>query len=168
MNRDQRVDPTTVFATLGRCPFFDGLDVTGLQTLSQLVETRTYAAGEVLYEAGDEGAALTILAEGEVEHYVILDDEVRVVGKVTPVTAFGELSLLLPGPRMLGARAVQATTVHELTEGTLSMLSASDPRLALDLLKNLRSHSAAFLTPVRGILAKLFVQAIESAMNNRR
>jgi len=75
---------------------------------------RTFAAGEVLFCAGDEGRTAFFLESGEVE--IVLPDAQTesVIDVLTPGQIFGETASILGDPRSATARAKTEVTVLEL------------------------------------------------------
>lgn len=155
------MDVRLIAGTLRRCPLFERFDVPSLGKLAQLVECRHFQSGQILFRALDEGASLFVLSSGQVEFFIENQTQLRVVGGCGPVRSFGELSLLLPGPRMIGARAVDEASLFEMSSGLLKMLELSDPSLALELIAAVRERAAAGLSTQRHLFHALFVRALE-------
>ena len=74
-------------------------------------ETRTFAAGEVLFEQGSEAAGLFLVASGRVEVRRREDDDSDdlVVGSIEPGSCVGEISLVLRRPTSATVIAVEPT-----------------------------------------------------------
>lgn len=81
---------------------FEHQRVDDLVAIASIVEERSFAAGEVIYRAGDPSDALYIIMEGEVE--LTLDG--KHVMTNTPGESFGQLSMLDRKPRPTTATAV--------------------------------------------------------------
>lgn len=154
-------DTRQIAGTLRRCTLLKDLDVTELTTLAQLVEVRTFDPRQQLYAPAEAGNSLFVIAQGKVEFFVNLEDRARVIGVRAAVDSFGELGLLLPGARMVGARTEQEAVLYELTHGQLAMLERSDPRLAVKILSAVRERAAGALGEVRPMIGALFAETLK-------
>ncbi len=161
--RRNEMDVRMVAGTLRRCPLFERLENNDLGKLAQIVEAHVFDPRDLVFRPGEVGGSLFILALGHIEFFTLIDGRERALAMLGPVASFGELSLLLPGPRMIGARAKEEATVYELTHGLLKMLETSDPELALKLIDALRSTAAKTFAPMRSLLEQLFIGAVREA-----
>src|ERR1700751_2694705 len=73
------------------------------------------AAGEVLFEHGDEGNCAYIVESGAIEILRSADGLERVVARLGPGEIFGEMALFGEHTRSAGARAAEATVLTRLT-----------------------------------------------------
>lgn len=64
--RDFMEEEKKMLDALGNCEFFEGLDPTALEAIRSLCELRYYDRGESLFQQGDFGEHLYIIAEGRV------------------------------------------------------------------------------------------------------
>lgn len=159
----RKLNSKQIAGTLRRCVQLGELDAQELTTLAQMVEVRAFDPGEAVYEPDDDGGSMFVVSSGKVEFYVPLDERRRVIGLIGPVNSFGELGLLLPGARMLGARAIDEVTAFELTAGSLKMLETSDPSLALKIIAALRARGVEVLAELRPLITSLFVETLKRA-----
>lgn len=85
-------------ATLENIPLFSFLNAEELREIQPLFEEQTYSKGETICEAGEEGETFYIVLSGELE---VLGGEHhdQVVNRLGPGDFFGELALVLGGPR---------------------------------------------------------------------
>jgi CRP/FNR family cyclic AMP-dependent transcriptional regulator len=103
--------------------------------------TRTVAAGEAIFSAGDTGDEMYGIVEGEVE----LRTERGVIAKLGPDDVFGEMAIVDGSPRMASAVAISDATlavidrrqflflVHETPMFALQVMAAMAERLRLEL-----------------------------------
>ena len=103
------VVPIDVLNTLRACRLLELLPAPALETLARAAVRETFTAGEVLFEAGDEGNRFYVIVTGEV--LVTSDDET--IAERGPGEGFGELALLYPVGRT--ATVTARTDVELLT-----------------------------------------------------
>ena len=117
---------------------FEGLDESDTTELASSLVERRVSAGQVVFEAGDAGATMYIVAEGIVNVYLPGDSATRVsladlgVGKV-----FGEVALFDDMPRSASVSAVQDTLLLELERQHLTAYLQRRPKAALAILRTL-------------------------------
>ena len=99
-------------------------------------ETRTLAAGEVVFAAGDEGHQMFGVVSGSIE----LRDGDAVVGVLGPEDTFGELAIISKGPRTLTAVAVEDSVVAAIDERTFVFLVHETPTFALQVMRSLAAR----------------------------
>jgi CRP-like cAMP-binding protein len=112
---------------------------------------REYAAGEVIYEAGDDSRVLYVIQAGQVELVREGADGPRSVARHGPGEFFGEMGVLAGRPRSLRAVAASATRVLELDRATFESMCVERPEIALRMIRRL----AARLTDLEQRLAAL-------------
>ncbi|MDD2743136.1 MAG: cyclic nucleotide-binding domain-containing protein [Rhodocyclaceae bacterium] len=110
-----------------------------LKIVEAFVHDRQFLAGEVVFDAGEEGQALYIIVSGAVE--VCLPDQYE-----TPVAAlksgdfFGELGLLDDVPRSAQIRASERSELAVLFRGDFERLMASHAQIASKIALQLARH----------------------------
>ncbi len=148
---------------LASARLFEDLPRPALERLAERTQHRHFDAGEGVFNEGDPGAALYIVAEGEVR----IDIASPAGEKVTlvflgPGEAFGELALLDNAPRSADAVATEATTLLSLYRKDFFSILEGEPEAARALVgtlagyvrsTNQRLADAAFLD-VPGRMAK--------------
>lgn len=98
---------------------------------------RTVQAGEIVFDLGDPGETLFIVEEGVVELTRPGLDSMRVVMRVKPGEFFGELSVVLGGPRTVRASALTDVSMLELDADTLELMCMERPEIAIRMLRRL-------------------------------
>jgi len=99
-------------------------------------ETRTYAAGEVIFAQGDESSQMFGVVSGAVE--LRKDDEpVSVVG---PGATFGEMGIISKAPRSLAAVASEQSEIAVIDERTFLFLVQETPMFALQVMQSLAAR----------------------------
>jgi len=124
------------FADLKAVPFFQELSEDELKKLAQVMEERTFKKGEIIFNEGEEGKALYLLAEGEVEVVKTMKGwykETLAVFKKGRL--FGELSFLSGRNHSALARATHDVKVYVLTKNQYDRLEKNDPVITQKIMK---------------------------------
>ncbi len=104
-----RPKPTPHESLLRGIPLFADLTRAELLAVEEILHERSYLAGEIVFEEGDEGLGMYLVVSGRVE---ILRSGAGGRGRlaeVGPGEFFGELALLDDAPRSASARAMEST-----------------------------------------------------------
>jgi len=135
------MDNEQIKAVLSRSKFFESLDSQDIDKICPLCKPRSYQTGEYLFQQGDFGENLFIIAEGQafLERTVDLDTR---RGRVT-IDTFGKgrllgcWSTLLGEPHTLMSSAVcaQPTRVLAIRGPDLRNLMLSDEHLGFRLME---------------------------------
>jgi CRP/FNR family cyclic AMP-dependent transcriptional regulator len=109
---------------LSESPLFDNLLPTELSMLADLFTERAFEAGQIVFEEGDVGEALYVIADGKVE---VLRDSAsqkrQVFATLEARNFFGEMSLLDKESRSATVRAAVPTRVLMLTHANLHIFA---------------------------------------------
>jgi CRP-like cAMP-binding protein len=107
------------FEVLQRSPLFAMLSPSELELAAEMSRPRKLSAGEVVFEEGELGDSLFVIAQGEVE-VVRKNDrgEPRVLLVLGPPEFFGEMSLI--------DKEVRSATVRAKTDCMLLQLTAEN------------------------------------------
>jgi CRP-like cAMP-binding protein len=125
-----------LIATLNKLPLFSALPEEAVVELAGYFEPQVLAEGEVLFQRGDPGDALYIVAGGALQ-IILTDDEgrARILNEVGPGAALGEMTLITREPRTAGV--VAAAPAEVLRLGRETFLQVVD-RLAPQVMNRLR------------------------------
>jgi F420-non-reducing hydrogenase small subunit len=93
--------------------------------------------GEVIFRQGDQGHALYVIVEGEVEISQGEDIEKHVLASLGPGDFFGEMSLITSLPRSADAAAVRRSLILPIKKDDFLTRIKSEPELALYILQGL-------------------------------
>ncbi len=116
-------------------PLFSALDADECALLAEAMDTRSLAAGAVLFRTGDPGQAMYVVAKGTMEIFITdLAGQKIVLAECGPGEVFGELAMLDAGPRTASAVALEDTELLELDRDDLLLLVSKKPQSALHLL----------------------------------
>jgi len=114
---------------------FQLLDDDELAELTSHVDEPSFAAGQLIFAAGDAGGAMHVVLSGRVEVFVLDDDQRRVsLHQAGPGEIFGELSLFDGEPRSASVVALEPTRTFQIDRADLERLFARKPQAALDVL----------------------------------
>ncbi|MDD2772777.1 MAG: cyclic nucleotide-binding domain-containing protein [Elusimicrobiales bacterium] len=134
---------------LTRLPLFQGLRKNDFTYLLQTLDERVYLKGETLFEEGDIGRALFIVAAGNVQ-LLRKNAEGRgeAIAEVRPGEIFGEMALLEEMPRTAGAVAAEKTKVYLFYKNKLEHLLYNHPRIGVVIIHYLARTLSARLRAV--------------------
>lgn len=157
----------SVAEALARAPLFQGLPQKTLDDLASAVQHRHFNDGDTVFEAGDEGVCVYVVAAGEVRIQLErpTDGQVMVLALRGPGEAFGELALVDGGKRSATAVAIDDDTdllyvgrkdfmrllreQPEAVDGVLkvlgTMLRESNERMKTRVLKDVHAQMAQAL-----------------------
>lgn len=123
---------------LAELPIFEGMGRRRLKTVSRLLHTRSYAAGETVFNETEPGAGLYIIIEGRITVTKDLSGaEPMVLAEFVSGNFFGELALIDEIPRTATATALESSTLLAFPKPDLDRLIDRQPQTAVIILKNL-------------------------------
>ncbi|WP_158277303.1 ATP-binding protein [Opitutus sp. ER46] len=107
-----------------------------LEALHRAGEPREFAAGQVIFTAGDPGDGVYVVDSGQVQIVApFAGSEPRVLATISAGDFFGEMAILDDAPRSATARAETATRATFVSRAELLNLLDRQPRLALNLIR---------------------------------
>ena len=112
-----------------------------LKIVDAFVHDRQYLAGEVIFDAGEEGQALYVIVTGTVAICLPGKHETP-VAELGSGEFFGELGLLDNWPRSAQVRAVDASELAVLFRGDFERLMESHAQIASKIAMQLARHLA--------------------------
>ena len=136
-----RISSEECIALLGRVPLFAGTDDHLLGAVEDLAAEVTVAESDVLFEKGDVGDCMYIVASGRLR----LEDGHRTLDYLGEHDVFGEMAVLAPAPRVATVRAVEDSVLLRLDQMRLHQLMQVRSEVALGLIRILsgRLHVCA-------------------------
>ncbi|AGL02250.1 SLC13 family permease [Desulfoscipio gibsoniae] len=134
-------------------PLFSGLDRMNLAKLVPVVEEVHYKTGDILFQQGEFGDSLYILARGKVKVFLEEGSQTRELAVLGERECFGEMSLLTGEPRSAGIQAVTDVVVLRLSKDNFD-----------ELLRNQNSLAVQFA----GILARRLAQVNKEQANKKK
>ena len=115
---------------LAKCHLLRHLPPEGIEGILPYIRKHRLKAGEILFNTGDPGDALYIVAKGEVEVLADSSANARSMARLGEGTAFGEMALISGGARTATIRAVGTTELVEISKDDFQHLIEQDPQLA--------------------------------------
>jgi CRP-like cAMP-binding protein len=137
---------------------------------------RTLASGEVVFDEGEAGDHFYVIQSGEIELVREIPSGERVVARLGAGDFFGELGVVLGGPRTARAVAVDTARVIALDRETLESMCMEQPEIAIRMIRVLVSRLIEaerrlaaldmddLLQPVVGVLLRHAEPATEDGM----
>ncbi len=124
---------------LRRVPIFESLLPEDLERVAEVAVEQTFAAGELLFAAGDPSQDLLLVLDGDVD---LVAEGQPLVERLGPGNHIGELAALCGQPRTTDARASGRVRVLSIEAGVLNRLLDDRP----DVMRQMLSDLAARLT----------------------
>jgi CRP-like cAMP-binding protein len=121
-------DPTPTLST----GLFKGLASEDADGILQAGERLSFPAGQAIFEAGDAGDAMFVIASGQAR--------VDVGGRfhiMKPGDFFGEMALLAPGPRMATVKAEADVEAIKIGAEEFQAFLLAHPAVGLSMMKQL-------------------------------
>jgi CRP-like cAMP-binding protein len=121
--------------------FFADMSEYDLQQIAEITEEKNYAKGEVIVEERTSAERFFIIHSGKIEITKQFEDgEEFVLAVHSNGDFFGEMALLDEGPRSATARALEPTTVLEITRPNFETLLYKAPVVAYHIIRELSSR----------------------------
>jgi len=122
---------------------FVNLTPAELEIVDGLLHERDYLAGEVIFDEGEEGQAIYIIADGEVLICRQGQSDTGRVAQLGAGTFFGELALLDNAPRSAQARAATGCRLIVFFRDDFVGLLDTHARIASKISRELARHLGA-------------------------
>jgi HD-GYP domain-containing protein (c-di-GMP phosphodiesterase class II) len=141
----------TVLEKLKEIPIFADISDADLSHIAEVIEEKNYPEGSVIIEELTDAERFCVIYQGKIEITKRLDDgEQLVLAVQSDGDFFGEMALLDEGPRSASARALEPTTVLEISRTSFETLLLKAPVLAFRIMKELstrlRETAALFIS----------------------
>jgi alkyl hydroperoxide reductase subunit AhpC/uncharacterized protein (DUF924 family) len=105
----------------------------------EIIEMQTvkFGAGDTILSEGEAGSTAFLIKTGSVEVSIGAGAQTKIVGTLSAGTAFGEMSLIDPGPRSATVKAVTDTECLVTTYDEFIASSQANPERAVEFMKPL-------------------------------
>lgn len=110
-------------------PFLESLSTEEREAVASCFQGRGYAPGDIVFEEGDPGASMLLIAHGTLSATSKASGAL-LARRFGPGQVIGEASLFDPSPRTVTLRATTPALVFELTEDALLPLRRNVPAAA--------------------------------------
>ncbi len=123
---------TAIHDTLRRARLFAGVPLADFQLVLSTMRKVELAQGERLFQQGDRGEAMHVLASGKLA-ILVKDAHGREnkISQIGPGACVGEMTFLDPQPRSASVAAMEPSLALELDRHLLEYLRADAPRAAV-------------------------------------
>lgn len=147
-------------------PMFESLDPADIKQLTQIIEVREYAAGDVLFEEGDVGDAWYALYRGKVDVIKAAGSGEQEIHPLEAGACFGEIAILDGQPRSATIKAIDDSIVFRIARTAFEQLLAEDNPVANKLLHHIAVSLAKTARSTTERLSELVAEA-EAAQFHR-
>ncbi len=135
MPRPARASLTRFFRS---APIFGGLEGRSLQRVARALEERDFPTGSTIFNAGELGRTMYLLAQGEVEVIGTSRGGKRIaLVKLGPGECFGEMALIELQPRSATVRVRKKAKTYSLNNMDLYNLYREDNYAFVIVLQNI-------------------------------
>jgi len=133
-----KVEPDAEFP-FGQLDLFTGMSAAEIELIKGMLERRTYAKEEIVFDEGSPGQQLFVIARGEASVRIRPAGATRDIRLVTfsPGTVFGEVALLDTEVRSATVQADEVLVCYVLEQAVFQQLAVAHPGIAVTLLRNL-------------------------------
>lgn len=125
----------TIVEMLKKNPLFADFDQPDLESIAKSFVRRTVKAGEVLAKEGEKSDEFFLIESGTVK--VSKKAEKTEVLELGPGAHFGEIGILLEGPRTANVTAATDCAIHGLSVDALDAVLVASPHAAAMFLRAL-------------------------------
>lgn len=146
-------------------PLFEGLTEEDLQALAASVAPRSFKAGQMIFNQGDRGSEMYIVAEGHVNIHLPGAEERVSLKDIGLGEYFGELALFDDKPRSASALAISDAVLFELSRVTLSKYLERRPAAAMAILRTMAERLRQTNALLSERAAKNAVQEVEANLS---
>ena len=123
---------------LSRVELFKGLTEEDCRALAALMSETSLKRGESLFQEGDDGDRLYLIAEGKVKlSHMANDGRENLIAVLGPGEIIGELSLFDLEPRSSTVTAIAPTRLYVLSHREMHTYIEEHPTLAISMLRQL-------------------------------
>lgn len=123
---------------LRQVPLFAGFESADLALLAGAARRVRFPAGSIVFQEGDAGDFLLILAKGRVKVTLLGEDGAEIIiAFLEPPALLGEIALLDESPRSATVMSLQASEFLQIGRAPFLALIKRDPALALRMMAQL-------------------------------
>jgi signal transduction histidine kinase len=131
--------------SLQHSKLFGGMLAAELNELQRTARYLSYPAGANVFQEGDPGDGLYVIARGQVQiTCLVTQDQRRVLSRLGPADFFGEMAVLDSQPRSATATAETDVELHFILREDLLELLKRSPGLAVSLMRDFSQRMREF------------------------
>jgi CRP/FNR family transcriptional regulator, cyclic AMP receptor protein len=136
-------------------PLLRGFTDDGVRIIQAACQERQLEPGMPIFVERMMGESLFFLAHGEVSVLVTRNGAEREIGVLVAPDAFGELSIVQPGPRRVSTRARSPVLLYEVPRRDFLTLQKQRPQACLKLVMNITERFALRAVEAGPLLERL-------------
>lgn len=125
---------------MSETPIFAGIDPKRLRLLAFMSENRTYRAGELLFDQGEEGDSAFVILDGAASVLININGEKTEVAEIGSKQVFGEMAVLCDIPRTAAIGAKTDLEVLRIDREAFLKLLQEFPEVSLQVMRFLASR----------------------------
>ncbi|MGR9116867.1 MAG: cation:proton antiporter [Gammaproteobacteria bacterium] len=125
---------------LKKVPFFQAISPVDFEQISTLLHSVIVPAGKFVFEQGDSGDSLYLIARGVLRVSIKINGEVKDVATMIAGDFFGEMALLNKAPRTATTRAITPCVLYELKKKDFDSIRKTFPIIESTLVETERRH----------------------------
>lgn len=138
--------------TLDKIELFEGLPEDQLKSLAERIRQRTYPAGAIVVNEGDEAHGLFIVDSGALKVFVTEENGKEVtLSLLGREDYFGELALLDDAPRSASVITVEKSTLMQISRADFNEVIAANPACMQIIMRNLVGRIRELTDNVRAL-----------------
>ncbi|KAJ3050221.1 hypothetical protein HK097_008814 [Rhizophlyctis rosea] len=143
---------------------FKTLDISFLNTLANLMQTRVYNDNDYIVRKGEVGRAMFFILRGIVE--VVSEDGETVINVMDEESFFGEIGVLFSVPRTATCRARGRCIILTLTKDALKRAVADNPSAATTIANIAEERFASYMKQKEGDIVIEFGEELKLGMDH--
>ncbi len=137
---------------LQNIPLFSALSQEDLEAISSHAVAKNYPKGNIVINEGDHSDSLYVILAGKVKVFLTDEHHKEVIVDIQRAgDYFGELALLDEAPRSTSVMTMEPCTFLVVSKGALERCLANNPKVALNLIKDLAQRLRATTENVRSL-----------------
>lgn len=150
---------------LARASYFRDLGEAELDRIDRLMQTRSWAAGDHIYHAGDRADSLYVVAEGRVKLSQVTPDGTETLTDIlVPGELFGAMGSIGEPHHLQSASALVGTCTLRIGQDDFRQVLASLPSVALHVLDDVAARLARVQSDIGGQGTETVAQRTATAL----
>lgn len=125
---------------LKRISIFQSLSSQELRMVAEVIEEEEFAAGEILFNEGQEGDCMYLVVSGKIAIYTGVPPKIKTLAEFESGDFFGEMGLYDNQPRAAAALAKEESLMLVLHKNDFCELIGEYPQVALGIMKELNQR----------------------------
>ncbi|MGD9898901.1 MAG: cyclic nucleotide-binding domain-containing protein [Calditrichaceae bacterium] len=133
--KKEKKQADNIYTVLKEIPIFHELDKKELRSVERILHRRTYKVDEIIFNENEPGVGMFIIQSGKVN--ITLGKEKKLLATLGKGDFFGEMALLLEGPRTATVTAIEPAVMLGFFQPDLFNLLETSPHTGNKILQRL-------------------------------